>query len=194
MHFSRLYFLFISLVTVGLLAHAKPIERGLAVHEDVGSSMVARHYPENPCNCGQDLVDVLVDLHANVQIYVGGLTGPPANADGPGNSIIAALNAAAALVVKIVIVTPFTSDEIAICVTLLVEIILAIIGGLNHWPIGVLASLSANIDIALSLFLKASFVLCPSILVNIVLNVSLLVEVVLLGLLGFVDTLAILGL
>jgi hypothetical protein len=49
MHFSSISSL-LFLAAAGLFAHAKPIENGLAVREEPGANIMARHYPENPCS------------------------------------------------------------------------------------------------------------------------------------------------
>jgi len=87
-----------------------------------------------------------------------------------------------------------------------------ILACLLKWPTLVLIGICGDLDVALSLLLKACFKLCPEILTQIVLeyaagltflswlpltdacSVDLLAQVALLTLLGFVNTLACLGL
>jgi len=184
MHFSRIYSFFLFLIAFGLFAHAKPVDNGLAVREDSGDSIVARHFPENPCGCCQDLKDVLIDLQVKIKAVVW------TDVHKACDEVVAALNAAATIIVKINLKTPCVAADIDLIVAILVEIILVIIAGCKKFAIITILDVIAAIDLALSLCLKACITLCPAITVKLVLNVTLIVG---LRLLGCTKTLLCLG-
>jgi len=194
MYFSRVYTSFLLIATAGLFANAKPIENGLAVREELNNGITPRGFPSTACHCGQDLVDVLIDVDAKVSLCAGGFTGPPSDPNKPKDCIVNALNAAAVVIATIKIDTPCTSLQVTAAVNLLVKIILAIVNGCAKWPVGVIVAICAALDVCLAAFLKACIDKCPEILIKIVLDVALLAEVSLCGLLGFVKTLLCLGL
>jgi hypothetical protein len=193
MFFSRIYSFFFLLVSIGLFAHAKPIDSGLTVRDDFGNALEARNYPSSPCNCGHDLVDVLVALKAEIDVQAILLDGVK-DPKGPCDAIVAALKVAIDLIAKIDLKVAFVDVDINLCVSLCVEIILAILACVSKYSLTIILSLCVQIDIYLALCLKACIKLCPAILVKIVLNVDIIAAVPKLTLYGFVSVLAVLGL
>jgi len=193
MQLTRVYTFFLFLVSFGLFAHAKPVGNGLTVRDDFGKALEARNYPSSPCNCGHDLVDVLVDLKVKIDASVLLLDGVH-NPTNPCNDIIAAIKVAIDLVAKIDLKVAFVNVDISLCVSILVQIILAILAGCSKYGLLVILSLTAKIDVVLGALLTACIKLCPTILVQIVLNVDLLVKLPVLILYGFVNVVAVLGL
>jgi len=189
---TRIYAFFMFLVSFGLFAHAKPVATGLTVRDDFGKTLEARTYPTTACNCGHDLVDVLVALKVQIDAEVALLDGVKAPASIVA-VIIADIKVAIDLIAKID-VKVFLDVDVDLCVTLLVDIILAILAGVSKYGLLVILSLTAKIDVVLAALLSACIKLNASILVKIVLNVNLLAAVPQLLLYGFVGVLAVLGL
>jgi hypothetical protein len=185
MQFSRIYSFFLFLVAFGLFAHAKPVDNGLAVREDSGDSIVARHYPANSCGCCQDLKDVLLDLQVKIKAIVW------TDVHTACDEVVAALNAAATVIVKIDLKTSCLAADIDVIVAILIDIILVIIAGCEKFALLAILGLIGEIDLALSICLKACITLCPEITAKICLNVVLVAG---LRLLGCTKTLGCLGL
>lgn len=50
MQLTRVYTFFLFLVSFGLFAHAKPVDSGLSVRDNLGQSLEARTYPTTACS------------------------------------------------------------------------------------------------------------------------------------------------
>lgn len=50
MQLTRVYTFFLVLVSFGLFAHAKPVDSGLNVRDNLGKSLEARTYPTTACS------------------------------------------------------------------------------------------------------------------------------------------------
>lgn len=132
MQFSRLYSFLFFLIAVGLFAHAKPIDNGLAVREDSGDILargacgkhteVVKPYSHHPpisfAGCCEDFKGVLLDLKVKIEAIVW------VDAHEACNEVVAALGAAVDLIVKIDLKTSCGLFEILAIVNIIVEIIL----------------------------------------------------------------------
>jgi len=187
---TRIISFFFLLVSFGLFACAKPIDTTDLAVRGTGDLVTRGGYPENPCGCSGDILDVLLDLKVKLDVSIGLLDGHTSPSK-PCDDIIAAINAAIAIIVKIKVDVVLAADLTAI-VDVLLSIILSIVGGIGKYGLLLTLTLVLKLDLALSLLVNACTGLLPGLLA--LLSAALSVHVDLLVSLKFVLTIVACGL
>ncbi|KAF8327886.1 uncharacterized protein EI90DRAFT_3066191 [Cantharellus anzutake] len=196
---KRIVSLLLLVVSFGLFACANPIDkhdvvvRGLGdvTSNEVNGLTRRTHFPENPCNCDQDLKDCLDALNVVVGPLILQLDGT--NAPGPiVAKIIAAIKASADLCATIKILPNCTVTVIIkACIDIIVNIIVGICVGILKYPTILVLTLILQLDACITAWVKVIItVVCPAILDPLVAALKLHLDVI--GIL--VALLALLGL
>ncbi|KAF8313619.1 hypothetical protein DL93DRAFT_2080942 [Clavulina sp. PMI_390] len=181
MQLARFYTALLFLISsFSLFASASPVATDLMVR---GGS----------CGCGGDVVDALLDLQIKVNADVKLLDGVTDCSKGI-DALIADINASAKVIAGLDVSAGFLDADLSLCVSICVQIILAILAGCLKYSIVIILTVVAKLDLAICALINACISLNAGFLAKIDLNADLLAAIPNLTLCGFVNLLALLKL
>jgi len=158
---------FLALASFGLFACAKPIGTTALAAREFDTSLIARgDYPAHSCGCGQDIVDVLLNLQVEINASVLLLDGKK-DSEKPCDDIIAAIQAAVDLIAKVELNVAVVAADLTAIVNIIVAIVLSIVTACGKYTIVICAQLILKLDVCLAALVEIVVKLCPGILAEL---------------------------
>ncbi|KAF8313620.1 hypothetical protein DL93DRAFT_2080944 [Clavulina sp. PMI_390] len=179
MQLARFYTALLFLISsFSLFASASPVATDLMVRAQ---------------GCGTDVVNALLDLQVKVNADVKLLDGVTPCSKGI-DALVADITASANIIANLDVSAGFLDADLSLCVTICVQIILAILAGCLKYSILIILTVVAKLDLALCALINACVKVNADFILKLDLNASLLAAIPNLTLCGFVNVLALLGL